>query len=56
MLKFFWPIIKPYKWYYLLMLQAQIIGPFYYIIAGYSLKLIVDIFAAQNIVYKDLPS
>ncbi len=54
MLKFFWPIIKPYKWYYLLMFQSQIIGPFYYIIAGYSLKLIVDIFAAQNVAYKDL--
>ena len=54
MLKFFWPIIKPYKWYYLLMFQAQIICPFYHIMAGYSLKLIVDIFAAQNIVYKDL--
>ena len=54
MLKFFWPIIKPYKLYYLLMLQAQIICPFYHIMAGYSLKLIVDIFAAQNIIYKDL--
>ena len=54
MLNFFWPIIKPYKWYYLLMFQSQIIGPFYYIIAGYSLKLIVDIFAAQNVAYKDL--
>ncbi len=51
MLKFFWPIIKPYKWYYLLMIQAPIISSFYYIASGYSLKMIVDIFSSQNIVY-----
>jgi ATP-binding cassette subfamily B protein len=40
--KFLWSVIKPYKWWYLLMMQAPIIGAFFVPINNYSLKLIVD--------------
>jgi ATP-binding cassette subfamily B protein len=39
---FFWNILKPYKTYLILMLQAPIIGAFFNPINNYSLKLIVD--------------
>jgi len=39
---FFWNIMKPYKWWLLLMLQAPIIGAFYVPVNNYALKLIVD--------------
>jgi ATP-binding cassette subfamily B protein len=41
-IKFFWQIIKPYKWWYLLMIQAPIIGAFFNPVNHYVLKLIVD--------------
>ena len=39
---FFWHILKPYKWWLLLMLQAPIIGAFFVPVNNYALKLIVD--------------
>jgi ATP-binding cassette subfamily B protein len=39
---FFWQHIKPYKWFYLLMLQAPILGSFYQPLYNYSLKLFLD--------------
>jgi len=39
---FFWHILKPYKTYLILMLQAPIIGAFFTPINNYALKLIVD--------------
>ncbi len=52
---FLWSIIKPYKWWYLLMMQAPIIGGFYNVANMYSLKLVVDAFGGAAIVqYGDL--
>ncbi len=48
-LSFFLPSIKPYKWWYVLMIQAPIIGAFYNVANMYSLKLVVDAFAASDI-------
>ena len=42
--QFLWSAIKPYKWWYVLMLQAPIIGSFYQIANSYAVKLIVDAF------------
>ena len=53
-LKFLLPILKPYKWWYIIILQAPIIGSFYYIVNNYSIKLIVDIFAKNNVEYGKL--
>lgn len=39
---FFWQVMKPYKWWLLLMLQAPIIGAFYVPLNNYALKLIID--------------
>lgn len=44
MIKFLWQIIKPYKWWYLLMIQAPIIGSFYKVANSYAIKLVVDAF------------
>ena len=42
--QFFWSVIKPYKWWYLLMIQAPIIGSFYKVVNSYAIKLVVDDF------------
>ena len=42
--KFLWSVIKPYKWWYLLMIQAPIIGSFYKVVNSYAIKLVVDDF------------
>jgi ATP-binding cassette subfamily B protein len=39
---FLWHIIKPYRWWYLLMVQATVISSFYFIGNNYAIKLIVD--------------
>ncbi len=39
---FFWQIMKPYKWWLLLMLQAPVIGAFFVPVNNYAIKLIVD--------------
>ncbi len=41
---FLWQVIKPYKWWYLLMIQAPIIGSFYKVANSYAIKLVVDAF------------
>jgi ATP-binding cassette subfamily B protein len=46
---FLWSIIKPYKWWYLLMLQAPIISSFYKVVNSLSLKLLVDSFAKNQV-------
>lgn len=54
-LKFLLPIIKPYKWWYLMMMQAPIINSFYRVFSVLSVKLIVDAFTRANIPeYSDL--
>jgi ATP-binding cassette, subfamily B, bacterial len=47
--KFLWSVIKPYKWWYLIMLQAPIIGSFYKIANSYAVKLVVDAFTGSTI-------
>lgn len=39
---FFWQIMKPYKWWLLLMLQAPVIGAFFVPVNNYAIKLIAD--------------
>ncbi|MDX2082941.1 MAG: ABC transporter ATP-binding protein [Rickettsiales bacterium] len=48
-LSFLWSIIKPYKWWYVLMLQAPIISSFYKVVNSLSLKLLVDSFAKNQV-------
>ena len=42
MFAFFWETMKPYKWWYLLLLQAPILSAFYFLFYHYSIKLLVD--------------
>ncbi len=44
--KFLWSVIKPYKWWYLLMMQAPIINSFYKVFSILAIKLVVDAFTA----------
>ncbi len=41
-LSFFWQHIKPYKWYYLLMLLAPIVSSFYPFVYNFAIKLFLD--------------
>jgi len=47
--KFLWSAIKPYKWWYLLMMQAPIIGSFYKVANSYAIKLVVDAFTISAV-------
>lgn len=47
-LPFLWSVIRPYKWWYLLMLQAPICSAFYPIAYNYAVKLLINMFN-QNI-------
>lgn len=54
-LAFFWQHIRPYKWHYLIMLSAPILGSFYPLIYNYAIKLFVDTMASQaSVNYHDL--
>ena len=54
-LGFLWPTIKKYKWWYILMIQAPIIGSFYKVVNTYAVKLVVDAFTAVAVPeYSDL--
>ncbi len=44
--KFIWSVIKPYKWWYFLMLQAPIVNSFYKVFSIMAIKLVVDAFTA----------
>ncbi|WP_028389356.1 ABC transporter ATP-binding protein [Legionella fairfieldensis] len=48
--QFLWQIIKPYRWWYLLMLQAPALTAFYIFANNYSLKLLVDVFSIESTV------
>ena len=63
--KFFYPLLKPYKWWYLCMIQAPIVHSLYPVIYNYSIKIIIDaltlgkaanygvfLFIACNIIYE----
>lgn len=47
--KFLWSVIKPYKWWYLLMMQAPIVSSFYNVFSILSVKLVVDAFTRAEI-------
>ncbi len=52
---FLWQVIRPYKWWYILMMQAPIIGAFYNVTNMYSLKLVVEAFGKSAVPeYSDL--
>lgn len=46
--QFLWQIIKPYRWWYVLMLQAPILTAFYIFANNYSFKLLVDTFSIET--------
>jgi ATP-binding cassette subfamily B protein len=46
--KYFWEEIKPYKWWYLLLLQTIITGPLYYVFYNYSIKLVLDVLTSNE--------
>lgn len=46
-LSFFWAHIKPYKWFYLVMLSGPIIGSLQPLAYNYSIKLFLDIMTAN---------
>jgi len=46
--KFLWSAIKPYKWWYLLMMQAPFSNAVYPLIYNYAIKLLIDLFT-QNV-------
>ena len=48
--QFLWTVIKPYKWHYLMMLAAPILGAFYDFANNYAIKLVVDAFSTHAIV------
>jgi len=52
---FLWHLIKPFKWHYLAMLSAPILGASYDFLNNYSLKLIIDAFSTNaQLSYTDL--
>ena len=55
-IKFLWHHIKPYKWYYLVMVAAPIISSFYPFAYNYAIKLIIDAMAdtTVNFDYKNI--
>jgi len=48
-LKFLWSVIKPYKWWYLLMMQAPIVNSFYKVFSMLAVARVVDVFTAKEI-------
>ncbi len=47
--KFLWTVIKPYKWWYLLMLLAPIVNSFYKVSSMLAVAKVVDVFTAPQI-------
>ena len=45
---FLWSVIRPYKWWYLLMLQAPICSSIYPLIYNYAVKLLINLFAQET--------
>lgn len=52
--QFLWDVIKPYRWWYALMLQAPIVTAFYMFANNYSLKLLIDAFSQPKNDYSHL--
>ncbi|WP_236870011.1 hypothetical protein [Candidatus Bandiella numerosa] len=47
-LSFLWSVIKPYKWWYLLMLQAPFANAIFPLIYNYAIKVLIDLFAVKS--------
>lgn len=47
-LSFLWQVIKPYKWWYLLMMQAPFANGVYSLLYNYSIKLLIDLFSKNE--------
>ena len=47
--QFFYPILRPYWWRYLLMFQAPVVGCIYALSSNYAIKLIVDAFTDTQV-------
>ena len=45
---FLWQVIKPYRWWYVLMLQAPVLTAFYIFANNYSFKLLIDAFSKES--------
>jgi ATP-binding cassette subfamily B protein len=48
-LSFFWQHIKPYKWLYLVMIAAPLIGSFYPLAYNYAVKIFLDRMVTQEV-------
>ena len=46
---FFWYHIKPYKWFYAVMLLAPIVSSFHYVVYNYAVKLFLDAMTEDRI-------
>lgn len=44
---FLWSVVRPYKWYYAVMLLAPILSAFYDFANNYAIKLVVDAFSSE---------
>lgn len=54
-LQFFWQHIKPYKWFYAIMLLAPIITSFYPFAYNYAIKLFLDAMSiSASLTYKEI--
>lgn len=52
---FLWSVIRPFKWHYVVMLMAPILGAFYDFANNYALKLVVDAFSGNGeVTYQSL--
>ena len=40
--QFFYSIIKPYRWWYILLFQAPVVGALYVPVNNYAIKLLID--------------
>lgn len=47
-LSFLWSVIKPYKWWYLLMMQAPFANAIFPLIYNYAIKLLIDLFTVKS--------
>lgn len=47
---FLWEMIRPFKWHYLVMVCAPLLGSFYDFANTYALKMIVDAFSTPGVV------
>ena len=47
--EFFRPIVKPYKWHYIMMFQIPMVAVAFHVLNSYAIKLIVDSGASKRL-------